>query len=224
MDSIQKEEKLGRAAVTGSLLAAILSSACCWLPLGAVLFGASAAGVGSFFEAWRPWFLGISALFLAISFYFLYLRRARCAPGSACAVPHRKAQAFSKGMFWVSVVLIGAFAFFPDYIGSFLGGKGQGSLVAAPAEATEYRFDIEGMTCEGCASNVHNALTGVPGVFAAEVALETKKAIVKARPEVQVDALLKAVQGAGYSARLEGSPMNRPASQPTSRPTSRPGR
>jgi len=218
MDGLRKEETLGRAAVTGSLLAAILSSACCWLPLAAVLFGASAAGVGSFFEAWRPWFLGVSALFLAVSFYFLYLRKSKCAPGSACAVPNRKTQAFSKGMFWVSVLLIGAFAFFPNYIGSFLGGKGQGSLVAAPAEAQEYRFDIEGMTCEGCASNIHTALTGVPGVFAAEVQFESKKAVVMAKPEVEVSTLLAAISAAGYSGRLEGSPTTLPTSRPTSRP------
>jgi len=224
MDKIQKEQKLGRAAVTSSLLAAILSSACCWLPLGALLFGASAAGVGSFFEAWRPWFLGVSAFFLAISFYFLYLRQEKCTPGSACATSSRKTQAWSKGMFWMSVVLIGAFAFFPNYIGSFLSGNGQGSLVAAPATATEYRLDIEGMTCEACASTIHNALIEQPGVFAAEVQLENKKAVVKARPDVKVGTLLKAIEGVGYSGRLEGSPTSQPTKRATSRPTSRPGR
>ncbi len=36
--------------------------------------------------------------------------------------------------------------------------------------------------------------------------------------------LLAAIEGGGYSARLEGRPTSPPAGQPTKRPTSRPGR
>ncbi len=39
-------------------MTALLSPACCWLPLLLIAFGASAAGVSGFFETYRPYLLG----------------------------------------------------------------------------------------------------------------------------------------------------------------------
>ncbi len=106
----------------GSLISALLASACCWLPLVAIAFGASAAGVGAYFEHYRPYLLGVAGVLLGAGFYFLYIRKEECEPGSACATPHAPAQRFSKLMFWVSALFIGVFAFFPSYVGYFVGG------------------------------------------------------------------------------------------------------
>ena len=57
-----------RFTLGGSVVAAVLSSACCWLPLLLLAFGASAAGVSAFFERWRPAFLVVAIGLLGAGF------------------------------------------------------------------------------------------------------------------------------------------------------------
>ena len=64
-------------AATGSVLAAMASSACCWLPLVLMGVGLSAAGVGTFFERYRPYFLVVAVVLLGVWFYFNYFRFVR---------------------------------------------------------------------------------------------------------------------------------------------------
>ena len=63
-------------------------------------------------------------------------------------------------------------------------------------------LSIAGMTCASCVVRVEKALQKVPGVIAASVNLATEKAQVKADGGVNVDALIAAVNKAGYEARL----------------------
>lgn len=67
----------------GSVLAAAAASACCWVPLLFLAFGASAAGVSAAFERLRPLFLGVAGVSLAVGFYMSYFRKTRC-EGEAC--------------------------------------------------------------------------------------------------------------------------------------------
>lgn len=60
---------------------------------------------------------------------------------------------------------------------------------------------VEGMTCASCVSHVEKALKKVPGVKNATVNLATERARVESAPEVDSQALLAAVRGAGYEAR-----------------------
>jgi copper chaperone CopZ len=75
----QPKEKGAFLATLGAVFTAILGSACCWLPLLLIAFGFSAAGVGSFFEQYRPYFLTATFILLGIAWYFTYratIRRA----------------------------------------------------------------------------------------------------------------------------------------------------
>lgn len=71
----------------------------------------------------------------------------------------------------------------------------------------EYQFDIGGMTCASCVRRVEKALQSVSGVTQATVNLATEKASVRAGADVSEDALLKAIEKAGYEAR-PSSPQN----------------
>jgi copper chaperone CopZ len=53
------------------------------------------------------------------------------------------------------------------------------------------------MTCDDCVVHVTEALEGVPGVEHADVELETRSAVVTARPEVESAALAEAVRSTG---------------------------
>ncbi len=60
---------------------------------------------------------------------------------------------------------------------------------------------VEGMTCDGCARHVTEALKKVPGVDQAQVASwKSGQAVVVAAPEVDEANLIAAVKQSGYRA------------------------
>ena len=61
-------------------------------------------------------------------------------------------------------------------------------------------LSISGMTCGGCAVAVKRLLSRVPGVARAEVDLAKGQALVEG--SVRRDALIAAVEAAGYGARI----------------------
>ena len=81
-----------------------------------------------------------------------------------------------------------------------------------PAKNQITLLTIEGMSCAGCVKTVENALIEQPGVSAASVSLAQQTAAVDGVTDVSL--LVKAVEGAGYSARLlQGEPLDDQDSQ-----------
>lgn len=198
----------GVFAASGSVLAAVLSSACCWLPLLLIAFGVSAAGVAGFFEAYRPYFITGAVVMLGIGFYTVYFRRETCAPDSACATPNRRLRTFSRIMLWTATGLVGAFVFFPNYVGYLLGGPTEESALAPDVRLATAKFRIEGMTCEGCATGLRATLAKLPEVASVEVDYPTKTAMVRYAadsPRV-ADHVVEAVKAAGFRAAIVGDP------------------
>src|SRR6187402_503781 len=66
----------------------------------------------------------------------------------------------------------------------------------------QINLPIEGMSCASCVGRVEAALAGVPGVAWASVNLATETAAVALRPGADADALVTAVERAGYAARV----------------------
>lgn len=88
-------------------------------------------------------------------------------------------------------------------------GLDRASLVKAVADVG-YDVDsppidlaIEGMTCASCVARVEHALKAVPGVTDATVNLATERAHVTGLADAA--ALIRAIEGAGYDARLAAS-------------------
>ncbi|HEX6664666.1 MAG TPA: heavy metal-associated domain-containing protein, partial [Gaiellaceae bacterium] len=73
------------------------------------------------------------------------------------------------------------------------------------AERTDVRLDLEGMTCASCAARIETKLNRLEGVDAT-VNLATEQATVHADRTVGMDALLAAVESAGYHARPAAAP------------------
>ncbi len=69
-------------------------------------------------------------------------------------------------------------------------------------KAKKIELVVHGMSCGHCEMRVKKALSSVPGVIDAEASYEREQAVVTvdAGQEVSVDALVAAVQGAGYEA------------------------
>ena len=73
----------------------------------------------------------------------------------------------------------------------------------------QLQVPVEGMTCASCVVHVEGALRGVPGVSSVRVNLATEKAALELDPgEVSPQALVEAVDGAGYSIPLERTDLN----------------
>jgi len=191
---------VGLWATGGAVVSAVLSSACCWLPLLLIGFGASAAGVSGFFEAYRPYLLAATAVLLATGFYLVYLRRGRCEVDGACAVPNPKLIRFNKAMLWIASAVVLAFALFPSYVGALLGGESPSGPATASSGAVR-EFRIEGMTCVACAETLRSKLTGLSGVAHVDVSYETKTAKVQVEQSVASptdDEIASVISAAGY--------------------------
>ncbi len=206
---VRRSRNAGLGATIGAVFSAVLSSACCWLPLVLIAFGASAAPVAAFFEAYRPYLLGAAGLLLASGFYLVYIREEKCGPGETCAVPDPRLQRLNKIVLWVATAVVLAFALFPNYAGDLFGNGDPRAPTSAPASGESRVFRIEGMTCEACTFALREQLGKIPGVVRAEVSSEAKTARVffaAGRQAPTEEALLAAIQKAGYSAMRVADP------------------
>ena len=70
-------------------------------------------------------------------------------------------------------------------------------------DSMEKILKVEGMSCNHCVASVKKALEGIDGVREADVRLEDKSARVEFDKDVADEALVKAVEDAGYSAKIE---------------------
>ncbi len=194
----------GLWSVGGAVTAAVLSSACCWLPLVLIGVGVSSAGVAGFLGNYRPWFLGAAALFLGLGFYLVYVRTPECAPGDACSVPDPRRRRLNRIMLWVSAGFVVAFAAFPGYVGVFFGGGG-GKASAVQMAGVAHTYRVEGMTCEGCSARVRQALEAIPGVAAVDVSFADRQARVTFKPGTvaEDDSILTAISALGYRASVQ---------------------
>ncbi len=208
-------------AKVGTVISAIMASACCWLPLVLLAVGVSGAGIAATLETYRPLFSVVTFAFLGAAFYFTYRPR-KCAGGSAhtccasepagaedcCAPTHKRhfgMMTLNKVMLWAVTVLAVAFLFFPSYVGALLGtGGGQ----AVNENMNRAVFQVEGMTCEGCAAIAEKAIRDVPGVLAVEVDYQKGQALVGAEIGCPIprDAVLAALEKVGYHSTLLQQP------------------
>ncbi|MEO5807952.1 heavy metal translocating P-type ATPase [Devosia sp.] len=73
------------------------------------------------------------------------------------------------------------------------------AMTEAALKTRPVSIDIQGMTCASCVSRVEKALLKVPSVTTAAVNLATERATVQLADTGNIDALLKAIEKAGYS-------------------------
>jgi mercuric ion transport protein len=107
-----------QAAAAGSVVGAVLASACCIGPLVFAVLGISGAAFAQSFEPFRPYLLVATYALLGGAFYFTYRPGpTACAPGSACEMP--RTNRFGRAMLWMAaviVVLATAFPWYAEYL------------------------------------------------------------------------------------------------------------
>jgi mercuric ion transport protein len=96
----------GKGFLVAGILTAVGASICCVGPLVLLALGVSGAWIGSLtaLEPYRPFFIGLTLLFLAFAFHRLYFARRVCTPRSACANP--RTLKHQRLAFWIVTVLV----------------------------------------------------------------------------------------------------------------------
>jgi len=156
-------------------------------------------GLAAGLAKYRPFFLGLTAIFLGVAFYLTYRKReVACADGS-CEL--RSGSKIMKTALWVITVLAVGMATFPNW-SVLLVGK---SAAVINTNSGTVRLAVSGMTCSACAVGIEKSLRKVPGVQSASVSLDQAEAIVIVeRGVVSTEDLVKAVEAAGsYRATLK---------------------
>lgn len=96
----------GKQNLVAGVLAAIGASVCCVAPLVLLSLGIGGAWVGNLtaMAPYRPIFVGLTLLFLGLTFRNLYMVSQICAPGTSCADPRTIKR--QRLMFWIITVLL----------------------------------------------------------------------------------------------------------------------
>lgn len=173
-----------------------LASICCIGPLVLAGLGAGSLGVAAELTRYRPQFLGLTGVILAFAFYFVYRKRsAVCADGS-CEL--RSGSRNIKAGLWVITVLAAGMAAFPCWSSLLLTGN---SASLTPA-AHVLILKISGMDCAACTVAIKRSVEKVPGVLSADIDFDGRLAKIGTDFKADPQAVLKAVEAAGYKAEL----------------------
>jgi copper chaperone CopZ len=175
----------------------MIASLCCIGPAAFAILGAGSLGAFAVFVQYRPYFIGLTGIFLGLAFYLAYRKReVKCEDGSCKMASAGK---WNKIGVW-SATLIAALAIAYPYFSA----NPSAATNAAYAPKATVVLDVKGMTCTACASHIQSALSDVKGVARASVDYETRKGTVEYDPElVQPEALIKRVEDSGYRAALQ---------------------
>ncbi len=105
-----------RVTAIGSLLSAFLSSLCCAGPLILGVLGVGAGATSSYVKAlvpYRPVFITLAFLFLAVGFISVYRRKDVCSTDPAC---HTSTAKTLKIALWVATVAALILILLPDLL------------------------------------------------------------------------------------------------------------
>lgn len=96
----------GKGSLIAGILAAIGASVCCVGPLVLLALGIGGTWVGSLtaMEPYRPFFIGLTLLFLGLAFRTLYLVPQVCTLGTPCADPRTRRR--QRLTFWIVAILL----------------------------------------------------------------------------------------------------------------------
>lgn len=179
-----------------ALASAGLASVCCLGPLVVTGLGLGSLGLAAGLTKYRPLFLAVTGVVLAVAFYLAYRRRSvNCSDGS-CEL--RSGSRAMKAGVWTVAALAAAMATFPSWSGRFF----TSAPVAVPAGAQILSLTVAGMDCEACTSAIKKSVEKVPGVLSANIDFPGGQATVVSDGKADSQAVIRAVEAAGYKAEL----------------------
>ncbi len=101
----ESERALMRSLAGGGLIASILASSCCILPLALVSIGVGGSWMSGLtgLSPYQPLFLAISAAAIGTGLWRAYRKQNVCAPGTLCEVP--AVTRTTKAVLWIAAAI-----------------------------------------------------------------------------------------------------------------------
>lgn len=198
---MDKSKALQKATLGGSVLAAVTASLCCLGPLVAVALGAGGFAASAAFEKWRPVFLGVTFVLLALAWYLTYRKpKTACEEGSACAT--KPVSKWNKVVLWFATGVVLVTAAFPSLSSAILRGTQSNAPVAVADEnSAVLKVKIPSMDCAACALNIQSVLKRQAGVTSAQVSFNTKEAVVQYdATKLSPEKIIAAIDQTGFKA------------------------
>ncbi|MHB2155853.1 mercuric transporter MerT family protein [Calditrichota bacterium GD2] len=197
-----------KKSLKAALVTAVLASLCCVGPLVLLVLGVSGAWIGSLsaLEPYRPFFMALTAIFLAYAFIKFYRKPKvkECADGSYCA--HPKADRINKISLWlvtIFTIVLFAIPYLANNVNQSANYEGKTFNSENITEIETVVLGVRGMNCASCPLTVRKSLESVKGVQKVKALYKQRLAIVDYNPgAATVKALLKATSNGGYPSTI----------------------
>lgn len=198
---INKPTEKAGSLVGAGVLTAIAASLCCITPVLALVSGASGvASTFSWMEPARPYLIGITVMVLGFAWYQKF--KPRTAEEIACACEENENPSFwqTKKFLGIVTVFAALMLAFPNYAHIFYPSNDQKEIIIVNASDIQMvTFDVEGMTCNGCASHVENDVNKLPGIIKVDAVYEEAIAKIEFdQTKVSLAQIEEAINGTGY--------------------------
>jgi len=199
--SVSVERRYHRWAAGGSLIAAVAASACCWLPLSLLTLGVSSGGIGLFFAAARPFFLGFAGLALGAFVLLQYRNHRKKVSCDSCTESGSKPRLSAYTL--VVILLAGVLAFLPVYLPDLV-PNAESNVIESDSTAYTISMTIEGMTCSGCATVVEETVAPIRGITSAFVDFDARRLNISVASDVIVSMkdIVEGLDANGFKAVL----------------------
>ena len=186
----------------GSVITAFLASLCCIGPIVLATLGLGGAGFLSGLEAYRPYIMGMTFLFLGTAFFFTYRKKEVACEDGTCKI--ESGSKTSKIILWSITGLALILLAFPYVDWSSESKAANMENIAGLSSVT---IPVEGMTCSSCNKAVEIAVNKLDGIQHVKADFETKQAEVQFdQDKVSIDKIQQAIDDIGYKA---GNPLNK---------------
>ncbi len=187
--------------VGAGVLSAVAASLCCITPVLALISGASGvASTFSWMEPARPYLIGITVFVLAFAWY--QKLKPRTAEEIQCDCEEDEEKPFMQTKTFLGIVTIFATLMltFPNYAHIFYPPNDKKEVVILnELDIQLVTFDVKGMTCNSCASQLENDVNKLSGIISVYASYEEATAKVEFdQSKVSLTQIEEAINGTGY--------------------------
>jgi mercuric ion transport protein len=195
--------KKSKSILLTGVLTAVGASLCCITPVLALLAGSSsAAATFSWMEPFRPYLGALTIGVLGFAWYqkIKPQKVELTADDCNCEVePGKKPFMQSKGFLAGVTIFALLMLAFPNYAHIFYPESQANTIITPESSIRKVHFDIEGMTCQGCAEHIQFAANEEEGVINSEASYENGEATIEYDEKlVKVDEIIEAINATGY--------------------------
>ncbi len=187
--------------VGAGVFSAVAASLCCITPVLALISGTSGvATTFSWMEPARPYLIGITVLVLGFAWYQQLKPRTAEEIQCDCDEDGKKPFMQTKTFLGIVTVFAALMLAFPNYAHIFYPSHDKKEVVIVNASDIQaVTFEVNGMTCNGCASHVENDVNKLPGIVKVDAIYEEATAIVEFdQTKVNLTQIEEAINGTGY--------------------------